>query len=166
MDDLKIVSGAEMRKAREDVEQGVPLILPSGWTVMVKAISLDACVRLGYIPDGLTQIVIDAFNGKQTQAKAVETLGELKQEIEYWETLCRACLVSPRIVDDPTADDEISIEDLGAADKQHIAEAVLRPATMLRPFCDEQNALMERLLRQPEVRDESERDAESAPVGE
>lgn len=166
---LNISSGKAMREAREDVQQGVPLILPSGWTVRVKAISLEACVKLGYIPDGLTSYVVDAFNGKIPSAEAVEeikNLAEAKQELEYWEHLCRHCLVEPRIVDNPQADDEISIDDLELVDKQHIAAVVLRPANMLRSFCEQQNAFMEHLHTQQAVRTEAQPDSTPASVGE
>lgn len=168
MTDFNISSGKAMRQARESVQDGVPLILPSGFTVRVKAISLATCVKLGYIPDGLTQHVVDAFNGKIAEADAVEEikdLAEAKEELGYWEHLCRHCLVEPRVVDDPQADDEISIEDLELVDKQHIAAVVLRPANMLRPFCEQQNAVMESVFTQPEVRAATQPDSQVETVG-
>lgn len=163
MDGLKVTSGAEWRKPREE---GALLLLPSGRVVRVRAISLDTCVILGFIPDGLSRLVIDVFMGKESLADTIETLAQLKDEIQYWEVLCRTCLLEPRVVDNPQAEDEISLEDLEPGDKQHIASVVLRPAHELRPFCQQQNAFMESILNQQALRPTPQPDSEPEQVGE
>ena len=111
-EELKPTTGAAMREMRE---QGVLQLFPSGNMYQVRTVGPAPLLRRGSLPNILLNFVVDAiYNGMNQekldgfmalQEKAESALGFL----ESLRIVCEEVFVSPKIVSDPTADDEVSM---------------------------------------------------------
>lgn len=156
MNKFKPTSGASWRKDREE---GELIELPSGNLARLRAVSPLALVASGNIPDMLTPLVaqvlsqgVDAtqetidrviagIESENTGAPDVaEAFAGLKRMTSAFDAICAAVFVSPRIVEQPTADDEISADDLDLADKLHAVHIATQPLEVLRRFRYEPDA--------------------------
>ncbi len=129
-------SGKEWRKAREE---GVEITFPSGRVAAIRPIEVDHFLLAGgHIPDFLTPIVLDMINGKgyMMELPLHEQLEKSKDFLMFLNELAKAAFVNPKVVDDPQADDEISIDDLTYGDKTIVYRFFSRPAEVLRRFRD------------------------------
>lgn len=138
MNELPVTSGSEWRKNREE---GELIQLPfSGNLVRIRAVRPDSLLRLGKIPQVLTGLVLDLLydRGEDDQfEKFLSTPGnqdEAMNMIESLRIVCTAGLVSPRVVDNPTKDDEISIDDIDLGDRSFIFRLVFAPVEALTTF--------------------------------
>lgn len=133
----EVTPGAAFRAMRE---QGVVQTLPSGRVVRMRTVTPDRLLRLGHIPDILTPFALGLLYGKDPDVEAVQFLQPREQAQEAIAMLdsiavvCRAALVSPRVVDDPQAEDEIAIEDLTIDERGWVFRLALWPAEMLKSF--------------------------------
>lgn len=124
--------------------RGKEITLPSGDTVVVRGVGFDALLLSERVPDLLTPLVIKACNGEQAALPAIkDTDEEAKRQtmemIRFYNLVCELAFVSPRIVANPQADDEISITDLDQVDKQYVCGAVLgTPTAWIKSFRAEQ----------------------------
>ena len=147
MDELHPTLGVEWRKLREE---GVPVRLPvSGRVVRLRTVRPDQLLRRGKIPDVLTSLVVKMIYGKSTDADFaafVEPREAAEEALEMMESLrvvCEAGLLEPRMVHDPQADDEISIDDLEYPDRTYIFRLVFAPVEALARFRVKQKATVE-----------------------
>jgi len=136
--EASLASGAEWRKAREE---GIPVWLPFGKKlVRLRTVRPDHLLMLGTIPDVLASLVVDMVYGTATSDhidKFIEKKDAASDALAMLESLrvvCEAALVSPRIVAEPLADDEIRIDDLEIADRGYIFRLVFMPADALSRF--------------------------------
>lgn len=138
MDELPVSSGAEWRKNRE---QGELIQLPfCGRFIRLRTVRPDSLLRLGKIPNVLTTLVLNMLYDRDEDDQFEKFLANSEtreQAIDMVESLrvvCTAGMVSPRIVDNPTEDDEISIDDLDLGDRAFIFRLVFAPAEALSRF--------------------------------
>lgn len=138
MNELPVTSGTEWRKNRE---QGELIQLPfCGRFVRLRTVRPDTLVRLGKIPNVLTTLVLNMIydRGEEDQFEKfltnVESREEALEMLESLRVVCTASMVSPKIVDNPQADDEISIDDLDLGDRSYIFRLAFVPAEALSTF--------------------------------
>lgn len=136
-------SGRQWRKPREE---GFLVQLPSGNVCRLRPLSPDLMLSMGEIPDLLTPLVEKmlfegADIGEVTQAldKAIDPAeqfdaGNLLRLIRFIDAFCVRALIAPRIVENPQAEDEISIYDLGLQDRFAIYQYCIQPAEVLYSF--------------------------------
>lgn len=139
----------EMRWLREE---GAFVRLPvSGWVVKMRTVTPDRLLRLGNMPDTLTSFVVNMVYGKLSKDAVFEFLApkekaeEAAAMLESLRVVCEAALVYPRLVLEPVADDEISIDDLEVADRGWIFRLAFASAEALYPFRHEPPPALERL---------------------
>jgi len=121
-------SGRQWRKNREE---GWLEVLPSGNVVRLKSISLLDFMERGEISDPLSASVADMLGGK---SKDVADFENFKQFAGLAAFVCKKAFMSPKIVDDPQADDEISILDVDFGDQRYVFNEVQKEIVMLAPF--------------------------------
>lgn len=138
MNELPVSSGLEWRKNRE---QGELIQLPySGYIVRIRTVKPDMLLKLGKIPQVLTTLVVDMIYDRGEEDKfekflsANETAEEAREMLESLRVVCVAGVIEPKIVDNPTKDDEISIEDIDLADRSFIFRLVFAPSEALSRF--------------------------------
>lgn len=139
------MSGKTWREARE---QGVEVRLPSGNEVRIRPMEVDFFILNGEIPDVLAPVINLMINAKPYSLPLGP--GEETTEVEKWKkwvtflnTLVTFALISPKVVENPQADDEISIDDIGYGDKMLVYQFFSRPAQILRGFREQQNKPLE-----------------------
>jgi hypothetical protein len=144
----------EMRWLREE---GAFVRLPvSGWVVKVRTVTPDRLLRLGNMPDVLTSFVVNMVYGKLDRNAVFDFLApkeraeEAAAMLESLRVVCEASLVHPRLVLEPVADDEISIDDLEVADRGWIFRLAFAPADALLPFRHEPPPVVDSLA-EPEA---------------
>lgn len=144
--DLPITPASEFRRARE---QGEKITLPTGRIVLMRTVKPSLLLKLGKIPDFLSELVIQILYGKITneQYQAHFAPNERKEHaIEMAESLrvvCMGALIYPRVVEDPQADDEIHIDDLQDNEQRFIFDLALLEASDLSRFRERQEANVE-----------------------
>lgn len=130
---IKPTSGRDWRKMNEAT---ITTVLPySGMVVELGRAQLDQLLLAGKIPDVLTPIVSDLLwvsvgQGKRTQ----DEIEADKRFFELVNTVTTACLLNPRVVDNPTQDDELAIGDIDFADKLIIYKLATQPLAVLHRF--------------------------------
>jgi len=141
---MTATSGKEWRRAREE---GVEFVLPMGNKAILRPVPLMSHIRKGTVPDYLTPIATATVLGSEDtpllKALAGNNIEEFSQEdsmllLDFMDFLCRESMLSPRIVDSPEAEDEISIDDLSYEDRGFIVGIALQPHEILMSFRREQ----------------------------
>jgi hypothetical protein len=138
MDELPVSSGSEWRKRRE---RGELIQLPySGYIVRIRTVRPDELLKLGKIPQILTTLLLEEIYGKGEDNKYEkflednETTEEALAMLESLRVACVAGMVEPKIVDNPTQDNEISIDDIELSDRAYIFRLVFAPSDALSRF--------------------------------
>ncbi len=131
-------SGKAWREAREN---GVEIKFPSGFTASIRPIDVDFFVRVGRVPNVMAGMLADLLDGKHVKMDKppLEKLEDRRDWLDFLNELVKYAFISPRIVDDPQADDEISIDDLAYGDKFIVYQLFAQPAEVLRRFRDAQS---------------------------
>lgn len=106
----------------------------SGLDVEIGLVKLDQLLLSGKIPDLLTPIVASVLWSSVGQGKKEDEIRADKDFYALVNSVVTAALVSPRIVANPTADDEISIDDLNFGDKIIAYTACTQPLGVLHRF--------------------------------
>lgn len=133
---LRATAGRTWRAAREE---GFEQLLPSGNVARLRPVALADLVAQGKVPDLLTPLVMRmAFEGIDAEPSELHDV-ERGQEwtaavLATYAAVCRAAFVSPRIVDDPQADDEIAIDDVDLFDRASVFFISTRGVETLRRF--------------------------------
>ncbi len=134
MDTTKLTSATEWRRIKEE---GQTVELPSGNVVQLRPVSMEALYASGAIVDGLTPIVasIISTGGFSSGNEPEAILDAAKKMIELKRILCTACMLSPKIVDEPDYDNnEIAYFDLSSEDSEFIMSWAQRPQKNLSSF--------------------------------
>lgn len=135
--EYQVTPASEFRAMRE---QGVVQRLLSGRTVRLRTVTPDRLLKLGHLPDILTPLVTKMIyqdvNDQELKQfiQPRDTVTETLELLESLRIVCEAGLISPRIVDNPQADDEIRIDDLTLAERGYVFRLVFQPAEVLRTF--------------------------------
>lgn len=133
---LTPTSGRDWRKMNEAT---ITTMLPySGMVVEMGRAQLDQLLLTGKIPDTLTPIVADLLWSSVGQGQPREQIQAEKAFFELVNAVVAACLLSPRVVANPTQDDELTIGDLDFADKLIIYRLATQPLAVLHRFRQEQ----------------------------
>lgn len=130
--------GKEWRAVRE---RGAVGRLPSGRMVRGRTVRPSHILELGEeVPDILTALALKLFYGT---AKVEDIYGlhatteDVERALKVAKSLkivTRAFLLEPRVVDEPLADDEISIDDVDPADQAFIFDSAFMGAEGLSRF--------------------------------
>lgn len=129
-------SGTAWRKNREE---GVLFQFPSGKWARIRAVDPSAFLMRGQFPETLNTVVEAVLIGKnEGHSYDLTTLKGFREYYDFLEFYARHCFVSPRIVDTPQADDEISMDDLETGDKEFLVQVVFLPASDLETFSQRQ----------------------------
>lgn len=126
---------------REKRAKGIEITLPEyGDVVSIRPMDAGFFFLAGRIPDFLAPIISQILAGKAWQMDVPETPTPEKQKewLDWLDELVRYTFVSPKVVDNPQADDEISIEEVSYSDKLFLYSWFGRPAQVLRRFRDAQ----------------------------
>lgn len=136
--DQQVANGAAWRKPRE---QGVEIWLPYGQQVVrIRTVRPDHLLAQGDIPDILSPLMLDMIYGRANEKKTEaillpkESVEEAMQLLETLRVVCTAALVEPRIVSEPLAEDEITIDELEYEDRRYIFRLVFLPTEVLSTF--------------------------------
>ena len=127
--------GREWRKPREE---GFVIDLPSGNAAKLRPVALDRLVLAGRIPDLLSPVAAEALWVQTTESEMKGKGDLLKNYTELVNLIVPLALVEPRISDNPTADDEISLDDIDFTDKVAIFQVATQPAAVLKRFREQQ----------------------------
>lgn len=117
----------------------------SGLVVDIGPVQLDALLLAGKIPDVLTGIVASVLWSTVGQGKKEEEIRAEKDFYALVNAVVSACLVTPRVVENPSQDDEIAIDELSFADKLLVYTIATQPASVLYRFRQEQVAAVDAL---------------------
>lgn len=130
-------SGKEWRKAREE---GIETLMPSGMTANLRPVEADFFLRVGHVPDALAPLINTIISGDsyKLEIPPVEQLEKGKEWIAFLNELCTYAFVTPKVVEAPQADDEISVDDICYLDKFSVYQKFSMPAHKLRAFCQAQ----------------------------
>lgn len=136
--ELPVSSGLEWRKKRE---RGELVQLPySGYIVRIRTVRPDELLKLGKIPQVLTTLLLEEIYGKGEDDKYEKFLSENEtpqaalEMLESLRVACVAGMVEPKVVENPTRDDEIAIDDIELADRAYIFRLVFAPSEALHRF--------------------------------
>lgn len=134
-DEWQPTSGKTWRSPRLE---GVVIPLPSGNMARIRPVALDMMVASGKIPDLLAPIAAKTL---WTEIDTDE-IGDVKElatgMVNLFNVVCKAAFVEPRVVDEPQADDEITLEDIAFQDKATVFQLAIGPARHLELFRQEQ----------------------------
>jgi hypothetical protein len=130
MTEQQPTSGVEWRKMRE---QGVLVELPSGFNARLRSISFETVLLADNIPEPIAKAIAEIMLGKDEDIK-LDSIEDIKNGIKFGQIVCKTCFVSPKIVDNPTADDEISVEDLITEDINFVTRLLYEPAAKMAIF--------------------------------
>lgn len=137
--DLVVSSGRAWRQARE---RGEVVRLPSGNVVRLRAVALDAMILAGDLPDLLTPIAAKSLWTEANETEIGNSLSLAKGYAELVHRIIPLAMMDPRVVDNPTADDEITLADLDFGDKVAIFQIATQPAEVLARFRAQQAAVL------------------------
>ena len=133
----QVSSAVEWRKPREE---GFLKKLPSGKVARLRPISPDLLIIRGDVPDMLTglvtKMVMGGADAEELDAVVSPSL-DIEQAagtIEFFNLICTLAFVSPRIGENPTADDEIAIEDVDLGDRGFVWRVCTLATEELRRF--------------------------------
>lgn len=125
---------------RRPYVEGEVVQLPSGNYARLRPVALDMLVAKGEIPDFLTNVAAMTLWVETDMEKASENGELLKQFTELVNLIVPAVFMDPKIVDDPQADDEISIEHVSFTDKAAAFQLAIQGAEAMRRFREQQEA--------------------------
>jgi hypothetical protein len=121
-------------------EQVVDLTLPSGNTVGIRDLTLLDAVAETITLEPLTGVAGSILNELMGESEIgvvgaiARVLGATPELYALTGPLCKAVFVSPKIVDDPQADDEIPLALLSKADRMFVLTHFLSRAEWLTAF--------------------------------
>lgn len=112
-------------KKKLEVTETFNVTLPSGAEFTLRRPNLKAYLSSGQLPTSLLKKMMQL--SKRSKAYATEAMQEMTEEetvsmLVYQGSVLREVCVSPRIVDNPQADDEISFTELADEDIEFITK--------------------------------------------
>lgn len=156
---LQVTSG---KVWREQQRRGIVITLPSGMVAEIRPVGFDLLLRSEFIPDFLTKVVVDGANGKPAALPELETVEDTRKKMAFLDDLCRLAYVNPRVVDTPTADDEIAASDIPLADKYGVWQLTGATPSWLETFRFPQAADLAALVHESGFTPEAESVGEAA----
>jgi len=123
-----VTSGREWRRRREE---GTLVQLPSGNVARLRPVSLLSLMKRGRIPDPLSGMIDQMIAQGERPSVSLETYQDFADLIGL---VCQVAFVEPRIVDEPTADDEIGLDDVGFEDQTYVFNWAQQEIRFLMPF--------------------------------
>lgn len=123
----EITSGKEWRR-------GVEIELPSKKTALLRPFDFQILLRRKNVPDSLMPYISDLMDGDTSKLSHVATFEQKRDLNNLIDLVCSCMFVNPRIVDEPKADDEISLDDLEIDDKNFVWMMVGLGAEQMRSF--------------------------------
>jgi hypothetical protein len=146
---------------RREREAGEVVALSSMHTARLRPVALDMLITTGEIPDILTPLAEKALWGDTFRKE-----GSDKELIDLINIIVPMAMVSPKVVDNPQADDEIGLNDLDFLEKYTIFCYVTQPAEVLRRFRLEQEASLGSVSDSEGVGDATEHaNGDTGPLG-
>ena len=136
--DLEVTSGKAWREAREI---GFAIRFPSGNVARIRPMEVDFFILNGRMPDDLAEEVVKLINGNSVKLElpAVQVVDTVRDQwVPFLNQLCKYAFISPKVVDTPQADDEISVDDIAYTDKVVLYRMFGFPAQVLRKFREKQ----------------------------
>lgn len=136
-DQLAVTQGKAMREMRE---QGIVLAFPSGNYYRVRNPTAAGLLRRGNLPNVLLTFVMDAFYNGGTQEKVDQFLSAQEKEenvlalMDSFRVICEEMFLDPRVVDNPKADNEVTMMDVPLVDQVWAFQLTFVPAEELYPF--------------------------------
>jgi len=157
-------------KDRRAFSAGVVLELPSStpesrFYARIGPVGFDLLIKTGRIPDSLTPLVHEVLQSGADLKVDTTKIEGLQQLLELAEAVCSLAFLEPRVVNNPTADDEIGMNDLSFEDKMFILGFFQEPAQTLRNFREEQKRSVEPLYDVEDIEREAQHDPEAESVG-
>ena len=131
---LQVTSGKQWRKTRE---QGIPMVMPSGNVAAIRPLGVSVLLKTGKIPDFLIGVISDAVMGVAVEKRRkfdINDTEKLSALFEFQDAIAEDMFASPRIVSQPQADDEISIDDVALEDKAWLLQFIGAPIAALERF--------------------------------
>lgn len=119
---------------RKPYSEGVPVALPTGTVVRLRPCYVSHLLRENFVPDALLAMVAQERSKSPRSRTQEDERQELLSAAEFSRKVCKLMFVYPRIVDNPSADDEISIDMLDDAEINFVAGLFNRPVEVLRSF--------------------------------
>jgi hypothetical protein len=131
----KPTAAVSWRRAREE---GELITLPSGNVARLRPVALDVLITSGGIPDLLTPIAAKTL-WSETDPADIAQASELAEGFaKLVNAIMPAAFIEPRVVENPTADDEIGLDDIQFDDKVAVFNLVTAGAYTLRKFRERQ----------------------------
>lgn len=130
----EVTSGRTWRQPREE---GFVKVLPSGNVARLRPVDMSVLLESGEIPDILTPMAVSAImDGADTEklANPDDLAKHTTEMIRFFNLVCKAAFLEPRIVEVPQNDDEINIEDVELSDRSFVYALVTQPVEVLRSF--------------------------------
>lgn len=136
----QVTSALEWRRLYEESKHGYVITLSSGFVVRLRPVSMEGMLRRGEIPDLLTPMAAKTVFVEVDGHDLTQTMKSVESTFNLLDFICGLAFLEPRIVDEPTADDEISVEYLHTNDKLEVFQLVTAPGWVMRTFRDQQSA--------------------------
>lgn len=155
-----VTIGADWRRPRE---VGYLVKLPSGHIARIRPVGPEVFTRLSRIPVMLGEVMTNPDADMEIDFSSPD---KLKDWLEVINAITAGCMVNPRIVETPTADDEITIDDVDISDRAFLFALFGKPVRALEIFCRESFATVAGIHATEDDRAESIGTAEHQPVGE
>lgn len=162
--------GATPGKVWRSGADGIVLEMPSSTPeaprfAKIRSVDMGLLIRLGRIPDSLTSLIAEGVQRGGNIQIDTESMDGVKKMIELAEAVCEVAFVSPKIVVDPLADDEISLDHLTLEDKLFVLSFFQKPTHVLESFRLEQTRHVEPVLPEQADLDPAPPDAAPERVG-
>ncbi|MHB0976901.1 MAG: DUF7391 family protein [Candidatus Aquicultorales bacterium] len=119
---------------------GTPVELPSGNTAKLRRFNIFYLLKEGKVPNHLASIVqgfISSPAGPDLGA-LVQKKENLDAMLELLEITAKSCFVDPRVVDNPTADNEIGFSEIALDDLLYVWGWAQGEAVSLESFREDQ----------------------------
>lgn len=156
MNELIVTTGKEWRESI-----GVILRLPSGRVAKIRAVGPDMVFQQGKLPDSLTPIIAKIMDGGKAGSEAIQTMADLVGMADFLNAVTRCAFLDPRVVDKPSKDNEIGINDVDYPDKVFLMEVLGATTQQLENFRVEQESDVDDLVSTEGHDEASEPDTKS-----
>jgi hypothetical protein len=129
---VAVTSGAKWRERREN---GVLMEFPmTGNIARIRPLDMDFFLKQGRVHNILEGAVFEELTEKEVTALSESEFEAFQRTLDFLNEVVRHCFVEPKIVDDPKADNEISIADITLDEKYFLFGLLVRPAQALERF--------------------------------
>jgi hypothetical protein len=129
---MTVTSGKQWRKRREE---GVEIQFPTtGNVARIRPLDLEFFIEQGRLQNLLESAVFESLTEKEITAFTDEEMSAFNVTLGFLNQIVTHCFVLPKIVKDPTADDEISISDVTMDEKWFLFNLLVRPMQALDSF--------------------------------